>query len=127
MSTNVLGPGPNLILSSSSSGAGDWHRVHPRLGNLTFQVLHVGCSVGATGTTVSSTVVIEASNDGSNALATVLGTFAISGDSPQSDGFTADANWSYIRAKINSVGAASAGSTGSNFAISVRVSAQLRS
>lgn len=127
MTTNVLGPGPNLILTSSSSGAGNWHRVHPKLGKLTFQVVHTGTSVGATGTTVGSTTVIEASNDGVNPLATVLGTVAFSGDSPQSDGFTIDANWSYIRAKINSVAAASAGSTGSAFGIVVTCSAQLRS
>ena len=127
MSTNVLGPGPNLILSSSSSGAGDWHRVHPKLGKLTFQVVHTGTSVGATGTTVSSTTVIEASNNGVNALDTVLGTIVFAGDSPQSNGFTIDANWSYVRAKINSVAAASAGSTGSSFGIAVTCSAQLRS
>jgi len=124
MSTNVLGPGPNLILTSSSTGAGDWHRVHPKLGKLTFQVLHTGTSAGAT---VGSTTVIEASNDGSNALGTVLGTVGLAGDTPQSDGFTIDANWSYVRAKINSVVAATAGSTGNGFAIAVHCSAQLRS
>ena len=124
MSTNVLGPGPNLILTSSSTGAGNWHRIHPKLSNLTFQVLHTGTSAGAT---VGSTTVIEASNDGVNALGTVLGTVGLAGDTPPNNGFTIDANWSYVRAKINSVVAATAGSTGSAFAIAVYCSAQLRS
>lgn len=120
-------PGGQVILASSSTGAGDWYRVHPKLGKLTFQVTHNPTSIGATGTTVSSTTVIEASNDGVNALGTVLGTVALAGDGVQSNGFATDAHWEYVRAKINSVGAASAGSTGAGFGISVSVSAEMRS
>lgn len=113
-----------VILASSSTGAGDWYRVNQKLGKLTFQVTHNPTSIGAT---VSSTTVIEASNDGVNALGTVLGTVALAGDNVQANGFAVDAHWEYVRAKINSVGAASAGSTGTGFGISVSVSAQLRS
>lgn len=117
-------PGGQVILASSSTGAGDWYRVHPKLGKLTFQVTHTGTSVG---TTIGSTTVIEASNDGVNALATVLGTIAIAGSDVKADGFATDAHWEYIRAKINSVQAATAGSTGTTFGISVAVSAEMRS
>lgn len=114
-------PSGQVILASSSTGAGSWYRRHPKMAKLTFQVVHVGTSAGAT---VGSTVVIEASNDGVNALATVLGTVALAGDTPQSDGFAIDAPWEYYRAKINSIVAATAGSTGSSFSVSVAVSAQ---
>lgn len=118
----IQSAGAQAILQSSSTGAGDWYRVHHKISKLTFQVTHNPTSVGATGTTVSSTTVIEASNDGINALGTVLGTVALAGDNVQSDGFAIDAHWEYVRAKINSVGAASAGSTGAGFGIEVFVS-----
>lgn len=122
MATQQLhSPGGQSILTSSSSGAGDWYRVNPKLGKLTFQVTHTGTSVGAT---VGSTTVIEVSNDGVNAVGTVAGTVAFSGDSPQSNGFALDAHWEYVRAKIQSVAATSAGSVGTGFAINVNVSAQ---
>lgn len=116
-------PGGQVILASSSTGAGSWYRVHPKLGNLSFQVVHTGTSVG---TTVGSTTVIEASNDGVNALGTALGTIALSGSDVASDGFTTNNHFEYVRAKINSVQAATAGSTGTTFGISVSVSAQMR-
>ena len=56
MATQQLhSPGGQSILTSSSSGAGDWYRVNPKLGKLTFQVTHTGTSVGAT---VGSTTVM---------------------------------------------------------------------
>ena len=124
MSYNVLGPGPTIILTSSSSGAGDWYRVHDKLGTLTFQVLHIATSVGAS---ISSTTVIEVSNDGTYPLDTVAGSIVLAGASQLSDGFATNAAWGWVRAKINSLGATTAGSTGSTFNVSVRVSAQLRS
>ena len=39
------------------------------------------------------------------------------------DGLATDMHWEYVRAKINSVQAATAGSTGNTFAIAVTVSA----
>ena len=121
MATQQLqSPGGQVILTSSSTGAGDWHRVHSKLTKLTFQVTHTGTSVGAT---VGSTTVIEVSNDGVNANATVLGTVGLVGTSVAADGFATDMHWEYVRAKINSVQAATAGSTGNTFAIAVTVSA----
>ena len=115
---------PVTILNSSSTGAGEWYRVHPKHSNLTFQVIHTGTSVGAT---VASTVLIEASNDGVNALSTPLATIVIAGDTPQSLGVAIDANWQWVRAKNNAIQAATAGSTGSAFAVKTVVSSQIRS
>lgn len=100
--------GPVTILNSSSSGYGEWYRVHPKMRKLTFQALHESIGAGA-GTTVQSTIYIQGSNDGTNALGTTagttlsnLGTIVLNGGSPQSDGFAIDASWAYIRAGLNS-------------------------
>ncbi len=115
---------PVTILDSTSTGAGQWYRVHPKHSNLTFQVVHTGTSVGAT---VSSTVLIEASNDGVNAMSTPLATIVIAGDSPQSLGIAIDANWQWVRAKNNSLSASTAGSAGSGYGLKTIVSSQIRS
>ena len=94
--------GATTILNSSSAGAGAWFTLHPKVGNLTFQSLTTGTSVGDV---VSSTVTIEASNDGVNALATVLGTVTLSTDSPASDGIAVNANWKYMRANQTAISA----------------------
>ncbi len=91
---------PQTILNSSSTGPGSWYRVHPSIRNITFQTLQTGSSVGVT---VASTSYIEVSNDGTNALATKAATIAFNGGSPQSDGFSLDAHYEYVRANINSI------------------------
>lgn len=48
--------------------------------------------------TAAATVEFEVSNDGTNAVATLLGTVTLA--AAGSDGFTTDAPWKYIRAKI---------------------------
>ena len=107
---------------TTSTGPGNWFRVHPNRGKLTFQAIHSGTSVGVT---VQSTIHIQASNDGVNPLLTTagttvdaLGTIVLNGGSPQSAGFAIDASWEYIRASINAI------STGS---IQVIVGSQERS
>lgn len=114
-------PGPTTILNTTSTGPGNWYRVLPRYGKLTIQVIHTGTSLG---TTVQSTTYIQASNDGVNPLQTTAGTsvdalatLVNNGGSPQSNGFTLDAAWSYIRANLNSI------STGT---VQVLVSAGIR-
>ncbi len=114
MANNIYSPGPQTILNSSSTGSGSWYRLHPSVRNVTFQALQPGSSVGVT---VGSTIYVEVSNDGVNALATKAGTIAFNGASPQSDGFTMDAHFEYVRATINSV-------TTTSSAISVIASAQ---
>lgn len=48
--------------------------------------------------TAAATVTFEVSNDGTNALATLLGTVTLA--AAGSDGFTTDAPWKYIRANV---------------------------
>lgn len=48
--------------------------------------------------TAAATVEFEVSNDGVNAVGTLLGTVTLAGAG--SDGFTTDAPWKYIRAVI---------------------------
>lgn len=103
----INSPGPTTILNSSSTGAGNWYRVHPKIGTLTVQVLHSGTSVGAT---CQSTVYIQASNDGTNPLLTTAGTsvdalatFVTNGGSPQVQGIATNAAWGWIRAFTNSI------------------------
>ncbi|MCB0072850.1 MAG: hypothetical protein KDE20_15370 [Caldilineaceae bacterium] len=57
---------------------------------------------------VTATIVIEASNDGTYALATVIGTITLSGTTSDSDGFTTDAPWKFIRARITAISGTSA-------------------
>ena len=48
--------------------------------------------------TAAATVVFDVSNDGVNAVATTLGTVTLVGAG--SDGFTTDAPWKFIRARV---------------------------
>ena len=48
--------------------------------------------------TAAATVVFDVSNDGVNAVGTTLGTVTLAGAG--SDGFTTDAPWKYIRARV---------------------------
>lgn len=52
---------------------------------------------------VTATVVIDASNDNTFWCATALGTITLSGTTSSSDGFTTDAPWKYIRARITAI------------------------
>jgi hypothetical protein len=48
--------------------------------------------------TAAATVVFDVSNDGVNALTTTLGTVTLA--AAGSDGFTTDAPWKYVRARV---------------------------
>jgi hypothetical protein len=52
---------------------------------------------------VTATIVIDCSNDGVNAVATVLGTITLSGTTSASDGFTTAAPWKYVRARVTAI------------------------
>lgn len=52
---------------------------------------------------VTATVVIDASNDGTNWCSTVLGTITLSGTTTVSDGFTTTAPWKYVRARVTAL------------------------
>lgn len=93
-----------LILNSSSTVAGGWKNTFGYQAPFGFTALQTGSSVGVT---VTSTVNIEYSADGVNALATKPGSIAFNGASPQCDGFTAPSSmggvWPYVRATVASI------------------------
>ncbi len=60
---------------------------------------------------VTATVVIEASLDNLFWIATPLGTITLSGTTSASDGFTTDAPWKYVRARITAISGTGAGVT----------------
>lgn len=105
--TLLPGGGPTTILNSTAVGPGSWFRVHPKARKITIQFIHTGTTVGVA---VASTSFIQASNDGVNPLLTTagssvdaLGVSVLSGGSPQSNGFTFDAAWGWIRGNIGSL------------------------
>ena len=106
MAFNIQAGGPQTILNSSSTGPGNWYRVHPQIRNITFQATINGSSLAATG---SSSAYIQVSNDGVNPLASIPIIIGITGAAPLADGATMDAHYEYVRAQINSItsGAAS--------------------
>ena len=57
---------------------------------------------------VTATVVIDCSNDGVNWCSTVLGTITLSGTTSASDGFTTQAPWKYVRARVTAITGTSA-------------------
>jgi len=104
------------IFGSTAVGAGSWWRIPQKIGNLTFQVIQSG----TVGSTLSSAVDFEGSNDGVNPLATKLGSVSLSSAAhPASDGIAIDANWAFVRAKLNSL------TTGSS--VIVKANGQIRS
>lgn len=118
----INSPGPTTILSSTAAAAGEWYRIHPKMGNLGITIEHTGSSVGAT---VQSTVYIQGSNDGVNPMLTTAGstvdalaTIVFNGGSPQKSGFSLNTNWGWIRAFTNAL------STGT---VRVRVTGGMRS
>lgn len=65
-------------------------------------------AVEGTSGTVTATVIIDASNDGVNALPTPLGTITLNATSPAIDGFAWTARWNFIRVRVTAMSAASA-------------------
>ena len=82
-------PEPGVISGGTLTGA--W--LYKDSPTATFQANVVGTG------TVSATVVIEYSNDGVYACATVGGTITLSGTTSSTDGFTSTSPWKYVRAR----------------------------
>lgn len=101
MANNIHPGGPQIILTSSSTGPGAWYRLHPGVRNPTVQTTMTGSSVGVL---LSAVMNIEVSNDGVNPAATLAGTITISSAaSPSADGFALAAHWEYVRANLQSI------------------------
>ena len=98
MSQNVFvksGRVTDLLSGATSTVTGDWmFKDAPNTG--------IQATVNGTGA-VATTVVIEVSNDGVNAVATPAGTIALSGTTSASDGFVMDAAWKFVRARISAI------------------------
>lgn len=97
----------NLMSGVTTNTTGSW--VYKDSPYSAFQAV-----VEGTGT-VTATVDIEVSNDGVNAVDTVMGTITLSGTTSHSDGFTSDAPWKYVRAVTSNV-------TGTNATVNVLMS-----
>ena len=111
-------PGATTLLSNTAGTTtvvGDWFRIHPKLGRLSFHATLLASSIGAT---ASSSVNIEVSNDGVYPLATKALTLSLTNTSTTyaSDGgvlaSTMDGTWQYVRANCASLTTSTAGSTG---------------
>ncbi|MBT9145425.1 MAG: hypothetical protein DDT42_01296 [candidate division WS2 bacterium] len=59
-------------------------------------------SVVGTGT-VTATVIIECSNNGVHWCSTPMGTISLSGTTSSSDGFTTEAPWKFVRARVTAI------------------------
>lgn len=87
-------------VTSTTTGTGN--AIYKDAPKTTLQVIVAG--TGA----VSATVVFDASNDGTNWCSTALGTVTAAGTTTASDGFTTDAPWKYIRARVTAISGTSA-------------------
>ena len=89
MSQNVFvksGRVIDILATTSGTPTGSW--MFKDAPKSTIQVVSTG----------AATVIFEVSNDGVNTIATTLGTVTLAGAG--SDGFTTDAPWKYIRARV---------------------------
>lgn len=89
--------GSVLTVLAAQNAIGDGMAQYKDSPKSAFQATVVG--TGA----VTATVVLEASNDGKYWLATPLGTITLSGNGAASDGFTSDAPWKFVRARVTAL------------------------
>jgi len=52
---------------------------------------------------VTATVLLDVSNDNVNWVATVMGTITLTGTTSASDGFTTNAPWKFVRARVTAI------------------------
>ncbi len=114
MANNIQTPGATIIFDQSSTTlqAGSAYQVLPKISDLTFQASIIGTSAGVT---VTGTINIDVSNDGTNFVAAVGTTMTISGVTPQSAiGVIASSlkgGWSYVRANLTAASSTTTAST----------------
>ena len=110
MSENVFvksGRVTTILAGKTSTTTGDW--MYKDAPKAAFQANVVG--TGA----VTATIVFDVSNDGTYACSTVLGTITLSGTTSSTDGFTTDAPWKYVRARVTAI-------SGTNATVAVSMS-----
>jgi hypothetical protein len=99
MNTRLVTGTPTDLLPSTTGATttltGDW-KVKDTV-NTTVQGTVTG--TGA----VTATIIIEVSNDGTNAVGTSAGTITLSGTTTASDGFVMNAGWKFIRARVTAL------------------------
>lgn len=93
-----------LLNGSTTTTTGGW--VYKDSPNATFQAVVTGSG------TVSATVEIDVSNDGTYAVDTIMGSITLSGTDANSDGFTSqNSPWKYVRARVTAISGTSAAVT----------------
>jgi hypothetical protein len=90
----------NLQNGATATNTGTAVQLQDRRPKRTFQASIVGSG------SVSATVPILVSNDGSNFL--TLGTISLSGTTSATDGFASDAPWAFVRADVTAISGTSA-------------------
>src|SRR3990172_4847213 len=113
----IQSPGPTVLLGPTTVvSTGNWFRVHPQLSNWGFGINQTGSSVGAT---VTSSGVIEASFDAVTPCEETLATWSLDGPAAGSPGASfigiqssLQGQYPYIRARMVTITASSAGAAG---------------
>lgn len=115
MANIIQTPGSNVILDQATTtlGAGSGFQVMPKIGNLTFMALISGTSAGVT---VTGTLNVDVSNDGTNFVAAVGTTMTINGVTPQAAigviASSLNGGWAYVRANLTAASSTTTASTG---------------
>lgn len=98
MSSNVFvksGRVTDILPATTTTATGSWiYKDAPKAA--------IQANVQGTGA-VTATVVLDVSNDALFAVSTVLGTITLSGTTSATDGFTTDAPWKYLRARVTAI------------------------
>lgn len=121
MANNIHTGGPTVIMNSTSSalGAQSGYQVLPRVRDLTFQTMMAGTSAGVT---VTATLNIDVSNDGTNWTAAPGTTMTINGVTPQTAigriATSLEGAWAYVRANLTAASSSTDVGTGYNIKVS---------
>lgn len=126
-SNHIQTMGPTVILAQTTAvSTGDWFRVEPRIKDWTIGINQTGSSLAAT---VTSSGVIEGSFDAVTPSETVLATWSLAGTAAGSPGAAAavipssmQGPYPYIRARVVTINASSAASTGTPGGVQVTFS-----
>ena len=130
-SNYVQSPGPTVILGPTTAvSTGNWYRVNEKLSQWAFGINQTGSSVAST---VTSSGVIEVSFDAVTPSETILATWSLAGTAGGSPGAahivpasSLQAQYPYVRARVATIVASSAGAVGSPGGVTVTITAMQR-